>query len=329
MQESLIVGVDVSKSTLDIFFKPTGITLRIDNNPTGFKQWIKQLKKQRLAGVNLLVIMEHTGQYSYRFEKFLRSRGISFCKIPALQIKRSLGVTRGKNDNIDAQRIADYGWLRRDILVADPLVEKEITELRTLLSLRQKLVRDRSGYIRRLKEMKASGTCTASSFEGKIQQQTIDFLTVKISAVEVRIKSLIIISANLSKTCELLRSIKGVGWIIAAYMISCTGNFNRFSNARKFNCYAGLAPFKNESGTSLRGRARVSHLANKEAKALLNLAASCAIRCDQELKSYYQKRVAEGKRKMSCLNIIRSKIVARMFAVVKRQSPYQQYPVAA
>ena len=106
-------------------------------------------------------------------------------------------------------------------------------------------------------------------------------------------------------------------------------NFERFGNARKFNCYAGLAPFKHESGSSIKGRSRVSHLANKEAKALLNLAASCAIRCDQELKHYYQKRVSEGKRKMSCLNIIRSKLVARMFAVIKRQTPYQEYRIAA
>lgn len=329
MQDSLIIGVDISKSTLDIYIKPAGITLKIDNNLKGFKEWMRQLKKVCKPGINPLVIMEHTGQYSYRFEGFLQSKGIGYCKVPALQIKRSLGVTRGKNDRIDAQRIADYGWLRRDTLVADPLTDREITALRSLLSLRQKLVRDRSSYISRFKEMKNSGMCTASDFEGKIQQHLIEVLTKEINRVEARIKALISESEAFNKNCELLRSIKGVGWIIAAYMIGCTGNFSRFSNARKFNCYAGLAPFRYESGTSIKCRARVSHLANKEAKALLNLAASCAIRCDHELKKYYQKRVAEGKRKMSCLNIIRSKIVARMFAVIKRQSPYLQYSVAA
>jgi len=107
------------------------------------------------------------------------------------------------------------------------------------------------------------------------------------------------------------------------FTFGCTNNFKRFSNARQFNCYSGLAPFKHQSGTSINGRAHVSHLANKEAKTLLNLGASVAIRFNPEMKEYYQKRVAEGKRKMSCLNIIRSKIVARMFAVVKRQTPYQ------
>ncbi|HMD01051.1 MAG TPA: IS110 family transposase, partial [Ferruginibacter sp.] len=73
----------------------------------------------------------------------------------------------------------------------------------------------------------------------------------------------------------------------------------------------------------------VSHLANKEAKTFLNLAACCAIRYDPELKQYYEKRVSEGLKKMSCINIIRSKIVARMFAVVKRKTPYQTLQTAA
>jgi len=327
MKESLIAGVDVSKSTLDIFIKPIGLSLKIANSPNGFKEWIQELKQFVDAGFDLLVIMEHTGQYSCRFESFLRSRSIGYCKIPALQIKRSQGMVRGKNDKIDAERIADYGWMRRDILVADQPLLENITELRSLLSLRVKLVRDRSGYICRLKEMKSSGTCTASDYLGRTQQQIIDVFTRKILQVEDKIKLLIRSNASIQKTAELLRSIKGVGWIVAAYMIGCTANFKRFGNARKFNCYAGLAPFKHESGSSIKGRARLSHLANKEAKTLLNLAASCSIRCDREMKTYYQKRVAEGKRKMSCLNIIRSKLVARMFAVVKRQTPYQ--PIAA
>jgi transposase len=329
MQETLIVGVDVSKSTLDVCFKPGNGHFRIVNELAGFKKLIQELKKGSRSGGKVLIVMEHTGQYSFRFEKFLQSRAIGYCKIAALQIKRSLGVTRGKNDKIDAERIAEYGWLRRDVLTADLPLQKHIRELRSLLSLRLKLVRDRSGYMSRLKEMIASGTCTASSCEGKIQQQLIDFHSSKILQLETMIKLLINSNASLNRTCELLRSIKGIGWIIAAYMIACTENFERFGSARKFNCYAGLAPFKHESGSSIKGRSRVSHLANKEAKALLNLAASCAIRCDQELKHYYQKRVSEGKRKMSCLNIIRSKLVARMFAVIKRQSPYQEHRIAA
>ena len=328
MQDFLIVGVDVSKSTLDVCFKPMGILLRIENKLSGFKQFLKALTDLSSQQMKTLVVLEHTGRYSDRFERFLQSKGIEFCKIPALQIKRSLGILRGKNDVIDAQRIAEYGWLRRDVLVPDPAVEKEILELKQLLSLRSKLVRDRSGYHCRLKEVKATKT-SSMSFELKVLQQAISFLTSRIQETEVHIKKLVTSNPDLCRTNDLLRSIKGVGWIVACYMITCTANFKRFKNSRKFNCYAGLAPFKHESGSSIKGRSRVSHLANKEMKTILNLAATCAIRFDPELKQYYQRRVNEGKRKMSCINIIRSKIVGRMFAVIKRQTRFVPLKQAA
>jgi transposase len=326
MKQIVIVGVDVSKATLDLFIKPLNKAYRVTNNKAGYKQWLEEITLV-LADSKVLVVMEHTGLYSNRFEQFLQTMLIDYCKVAALQIKRSLGVTRGKNDKIDAERIADYGWMRRDILSADQPPVLKLTELKQLLSLRAKLVKDRSGYITRLKEMKATGCC--DRFQNRIHEKTIKFLSEQIDLIEDQMKMLIQSNAEIKSTCELLRSIKGIGWIIAAYMISCTGNFKRFSNARKFNCYAGLAPFKYESGSSIRGRSRVSHLANKEVKSMLNLAAYCAIRCDQEMKQYYQKRVLEGKRKMSCVNIIRSKLVARMFAVVKRQTPYQERLIAA
>ena len=329
MLETLIVGVDVSKHTLDICFQPSGMTLQITNDLAGFKKYLHSVKQNNQSNCRVLVIMEHTGHYSFRFEKFLRSHEIGFCKIAALQIKRSLGVRRGKTDKIDAQRIAEYGWLRRETLVADVQLQEGLSELRTLLSFRNKLVRDRAGYMTRLKEMIATGVCTSSCFMAKTQQQIINQFTTKIKQTEVKIKAILNTNPTLKKTNDLLQSIKGVGWIIAAYMIGYTNNFTRFANARKFNCYAGLAPFKTESGTSIAFRARVSHLANKEAKTLLNLAALSAIRYNSELHQYYHRRITEGKRKMSCLNIIRAKIVARMFAVIKRQSPYEQNLIAA
>lgn len=325
----LVIGVDVSKATLDMCFKPSGTALRIDNNPRGFKAWYQQVKKSGYPVTEVMVVMEHTGGYSSRFESFLRGKGIDYCKVAALQIKRSMGMIRGKDDRVDAARIAEYAWLRREILQADEPVMEGIARLKQLLSLRSKLVKDRAGYLCRVKEMKAAADYSKADPLIVVQQKLITTLSTTIKQVEKQIDILIKQHSQLARTCELLKSIKGVGKIIAAYMIACTNNFKRFTKARKFNCYAGLAPFKQESGTSIRGRTRVSHLANKEAKTLLSLAASCAIRCDKELKKYYQKRVSEGMKKMSCLNIIRSKIVSRIFAVAKRGTPFVDICLAA
>jgi transposase len=325
MKEFLLVGVDVSKKTLDIFIKPSGKSMVISNDLKGFKQWWAEMRTLLKPQTKVMVVMEHTGLYSLQLENFLGKSGVDYCKIPALEIKRSLGITRGKNDKIDAERIATYGWLRRDILTPDLLMEKPVVELKHLLNLRLKLVRDRAGYINRIKEMKATGNLVGL----EQQQRVIAFLSQEIQMADEGITAHIAKHPELQKTYDLLRSIKGIGPVIAAYMTGNTGNFKRFSNARKFNCYAGIAPFKYQSGTSIKGRSRISHLANKDAKTLLNLAATCAIRCDEELKIYYQRKLSEGKNKMSCINAVRAKLVARMFAVIKRQSPYQPLAVAA
>jgi transposase len=329
MKEFLIVGVDVSKSTLDMFYQPLNQSIRIDNTQAGFKKWLEEFKSIVPAASRVMVVMEHTGRYSYEFESFLRSAGLDYCKIPALEIKRSLGVTRGKTDKVDAKRIAHYGWLRREGLQPEQPRQEAITALRDILGLRTYLVKQRSGHRSRVKEMKATQASMISAELIEMEQELISVLSVKITELEKRMQLLIETHEDLHKTFVLLKTIKGVGKIIAAYMIGSTDNFTRFKDARKFNCYAGLAPFKHESGSSVRGRSRVSHLANKEVKRLLNLGASSAIQYNPEMKAYYQKRVAEGKRPMSCLNIIRSKMVARMFAVVKRQTPYQEVAPAA
>ncbi len=325
MKPELIVGIDVSKCTLDICLKPAGTTFKTNNDLAGFKV-LKNLVAGQNTG-NVLVVMEHTGLYSLKLEKFLKTKEILCCKVPALEIKRSLGVTRGKTDKIDAMRIAQYGWLRREELKETPMADDNIFNLRNLLSLRAKLVKDRSGYIARLKELKFAGINIDPI--AKTHQEVIKTFSEQIKKIESSITTLIASDVELSQTCGLLLSMKGVGKIIAAYMIAFTENFKKFSNARKFNCYSGLAPFKNESGTSKQSKSRVSHLANKEIKTLLNLGACCAIRYNQELREYYQKRVAEGKAKMSCINIIRSKMVARMFSIIKRQTPYQDILAAA
>lgn len=314
----VLVGVDVSKNTLDLFVKPCSFGMTITNNPEGYQQWWAEMGKIATAGARVLVVMEHTGFYSAKFEEFLRKMSVGYCKIPATEIKRSVGMVRGKNDKIDAERIAGYGWLRRDTLKADEPVSKAIEELKTWLSLRVKLVRERAGYLSRIKEMKTAG-CNIGMDQ---QKKVMACLDQQIKKTDADIKAHIHANKEIQKTHDLLMSVKGVGAIVAAYMICSTHNFTRFNDARKFNCYAGIAPFTHQSGTSIKGKARVSHLANKDIKVLLNLAAFCAIRCDQELKTYYLRKLQEGKAKMSSINAVRAKIVARMFAVVKRKTPF-------
>ena len=115
----------------------------------------------------------------------------------------------------------------------------------------------------------------------------------------------------------------GIGFATAVHLLIATENFTRFEDVRKLICYCGVAPFEHSSGTSIRGKTRVSHLANKKLKSLLTMAAISAIQHDPELKAKYEQKLKEGKAKMSALNIIRAKLIERVFAVIKKQKAYE------
>ena len=121
---------------------------------------------------------------------------------------------------------------------------------------------------------------------------------------------------------KLSRSVKGVGKVLAIQMLLHTQNYTRFDEWRHFSAYCGLVPYPYQSGTSINGRRKIHSISDVKMKSLLSMSAISAIQHDSELKMYYKKRVEEGKHKMIALNIIRNKIVARIFATVKRGTPY-------
>jgi len=117
-------------------------------------------------------------------------------------------------------------------------------------------------------------------------------------------------------------SVTGIGVIIAAFMIVSTNNFTSFENGRKYACYAGIAPFDYSSGTSIKGKTKVSQMGNKRVKSLLSNGANSALRHDPEIKAYYARKMAENKDHKLIVNSICCKLVNRVFAVIKRQTPY-------
>jgi len=110
--------------------------------------------------------------------------------------------------------------------------------------------------------------------------------------------------------------------VLAVQMLLHTHNYTRFESSRQFASYCGLVPYPYQSGTSIHGRNKIHPISDRKMKSLLSMSAISAIQHDKELKLYYQKRVEEGKPKMVVLNIIRNKIVSRVFATVNRGTPY-------
>lgn len=317
------IGIDLSKDFFDVCIHQNQLHNKFENNLTGFKKLIKWVfKNSDFDKNNIFFIFEHTGIYSFKLSQFLTEQNIPFALIPGLEIKRSLGIARGKDDQKDAKKIALYGYRLRDELKPYKMPSSTILAVKRLFSLRTKLVRDRAAYKTRIKEQKGIFKKNENQILFDSQEKMIAYFTKQIKIVQQEIEDLINDDEQLKETYDLIMSVRSVGKQTASAMIIFTTNFLTFNNARKFASYAGIAPFPHQSGTSIRGKTKVNHLANKQMKFLLDMCAMNAIRNNIEMKKYYERKVAEGKNKLSVINAVRNKLLQRIFSVVNRKTPY-------
>lgn len=317
------VGIDMSKLTFDARIHSNQVEKEFDNDKKDWKKLVDwAYKHSDLPKENIIFVFEHTGLYSHGLSVYLASKNIPFFLVPGLEIKKSMGMVRGKSDKADAKMIARYGYRMRDEITPTKLSSEEEQSIKRLLNLRQRLVKQRSGYKACLKEQKRVLIKKFNKTLLSTQKKMITYLTKQIKEVEEEMMNILESNQSMQDNYKLITSIKGIGSQTALYMIAYTANFTKFENHRKFAAYSGIAPFQNQSGTSIRGKTKVSNLANKKIKTLLDLCAKSSIQHNPEMKMYYEKRVANGKNKMSTINVIRNKLVSRMFAVVNRQQPY-------
>src|SRR5258708_21484940 len=321
MKVQHIIGADLSKKTIDLVCHLLKNHIQIENSIPGFKGLMQWFRKQKINPFETMIVMEHTGLYSYCFESFLHKHQIAFCKVNALAIKRSIGLVRGKTDKLDAVRIAAYGYEKKDKLTTDVPASDALKRLQMLHSTRKRLVKQRAALTCAIKEYRHIGI-PEKDIIIQAQLQLIKSFDKQIEKLMAQIETIIDEEQSVKQKFRLLQSIKGVGKILALTTIIKTQNFTRFTNARKFACFCGTAPFEHSSGTSIKRKSRVSPLADKQMKTLLDLAAKSAIQYDKELREYYLKRTQSGKSKMSTINVVRNKILYRMFAVIKRQTPF-------
>lgn len=317
------VGIDISKLTFDVRIHKSQDYKKFNNEPSEIKKFIKWVyKTSNFNKENIFFILEHTGLYSYQMSAQLTEDGVPFALVPGLQVKLSLGIKRGKDDKVDATDLALFAYRLRDEIKPYKLPSKELLTLKHLLSLRERIVKQRAGYKASLREQKRVLLRIENSVLLTSQERIIKSMTKQILAIEKEINDIIKSDELLSEQYKLIISIKGVGAQTAFHMIVYTDAFTKFATWRKFASYSGIAPFPHTSGTSVRGKTKVSNLANKKMKTLFDLCAKSAIQHNPEMVIYYNRRLKEGKTKMGTINIIRNKLLSRIFAVVERRAPY-------
>lgn len=333
-QHTYTVGIDVSKQHLDYAVVQEGKVLankRGDNNPQAILKTIKALQRQ-VKGLNMantLFCLEHTGIYAYPLLYALNREEASIWLEQAVQIQRSLGVQRGKNDTVDARRIALYAYKNSQEARLWVPRRESVEQLKELLTLRARILNNLSRLKKPIKELQSHGNVQIAKLIEESSQIAIEGEQQALSVIESKIDELFSQDAELSRLRELICSVDGIGRLTAAQVIVDTNEFKNIKKGKDYACYSGVAPFEHSSGSSVRARSRVSHRANKRSKTLFHLAAISSIRIAGELRAYYERQVAAGKNKMSVINAMRNKLVLRVFACVRDNRPYQKNYVHA
>ncbi|MCL2028608.1 MAG: IS110 family transposase [Bacteroidales bacterium] len=328
--KKIVIGVDVSKEKLDLCLqlgeKPTK-DWELPNATPAIKSSLKEILKENNYGPSeVLVCAEHTGQYTYPLCCACEELSLHLWLESPAQLKQSSGVVRGKNDRMDARKIAAYGYRFQDKAMEFSLPEKNIATLKQLISERDMYIADKAKYQGQITDQKRFMSPLDYKRKSARLKKLMAGLEESIITIEQEIQELIDNDETLSNQHKLLCSVDGIGDRTAIKMIVATNAFRDFDDARKFSCHAGVAPFQYTSGSSIRSRNRVSHRADKSIKTLLHLAALVVAtrKKDGELREYYLRKVDEGKNKMLVLNAVRAKLIARMFAVIKNNRPYEK-----
>lgn len=328
--QNLFIGVDISKETLSVCVRSVKENMyesSIVNASPAIKKELKSiLKSYKESADSLLVCAEYTGRYIYPLISACSELGIFVWMEDPSRLKLSMGLTRGKNDRIDARRIAEYCFRFSDKAVRYEMKTRTLEPLKNLLADRALVLEDLKKYRAQLRDQKGFMNKDDYARKKKSWERIISVLKKEMREIDERMDALCYEDEMVRHQRELLESVDGVGPKIAINMIVITDCFRAFPDARKFCIYAGLVPFSYDSGASIRSRSRISKRANQQIKALLHMSAVnvSTKMIGSEYKDYYDRKVAEGKHKLSVLNVVRAKIVERMFAVIKDDRKYER-----
>lgn len=326
------IGIDISKLTFDVaLIKKTDKKLVIStvftNDEKGFKNFSTWLKKEKIAYEETIFCMEYTGYYGKLIAAFIhKNKGALWVEM-SLKIIRSLGIQRGKNDKLDAQRIAFYALRNVEDFVPYCMHRQVIEKIKYLLNAREILVQTKSKLNVQIKELHRIDKSLAKDINAHLKK-SIAAIIKDIERIEKKINDIIQADNELKRMYNLVTSVPGIGNITFYYLIYFTNEFKNYNSPKQLACYCGVVPFEHTSGSSVKGRPKVHNMANKKMKKLLHTAALCAVTHYPEFKQYYKRKQDEKKNNMLILNNVRNKLVLRISAVLKNNKAYEPIKTA-
>nr|WKN34002.1 transposase [Tunicatimonas sp. TK19036] len=190
------IGIDVSKATLDAAFchqdSPNQFAhQQFTNTTAGFRQLLKWLKKQKVDETQSFFCMEHTGSYALALCCFLQVQERPYTLVSPLHLKRSLGITRGKNDQVDAQRIAEFACLHQRKLQPMQLPSACLLKLKNLMAFRERLTKTKVSLKQTIADLKDTEKLVDNSFIIKQSEKQLKLVEQQITHTDKQMETVL------------------------------------------------------------------------------------------------------------------------------------------
>lgn len=264
--------------------------------------------------------MEATGYYHYRFAQFLHKNKIQVSVVNPLSVKRfiQMKLAKVKTDKSDAKAICEYGQMNEvPLYTALTDVQAECLQLFRLLD---NYLKKRTATKNKLHGEEVLGI--VSKYVYQSLKRDLKHLGKEVTGIESRLLELV--KQDQQHQLTLLKSIPGMGVKTALFLIVVTDGFNKFETASQLCSYVGITPTIRESGSSVRGRSRISKVGNKKLRNLLFLCAFSACKHNKACREIYERIVNKGKSKKLALIAVANKLLKQSFAIAKSGLPYDE-----
>ena len=306
-------GVDISKDVFDVHGSKEGHN-QYKNDESGFKKLLRELPD------NSLVVMEATGYYHYRLAQFLYKNGVIVSVVNPLSIKRfiQMKLAKVKTDKSDAKAICEYALIN-EVPLYNALTDTQ-SECLQLFRLLDTYLKHRTATKNKIHGEVVLGVPSKFVYRSLIRNKKQ--LNKEVAAIESKILSLV--KEDQQEQLTLLTSIPGIGQKTALFLIVVTDGFSKFENASQLCSYVGITPTIRESGSSVRGRARISKVGNRKLRNLLFLCSFNACKHNKACKEVYERIVNKGKSKKLALIAVANKLLKQSFAIAKSGRPYDE-----
>lgn len=299
-------GIDISHLVFDVT-DSDGNYHQFKNNPTGFKKFLK------LLGLDSHCVMEATGYYHYQLAYYLLESGIKVSVENPLAVKRfiQMKLSKLKTDKSDSKLICEYAQ-QVELKLWEGNSKNEIECLQITRAL--------SVYTKQSTMMK--NKLHGEAVLGNPSKVVVSSLKRSLKQLEKEIKNLenkllVFIKEAHQDLLTRLESIPGIGRKTAIMLVVLTGGFERFTSANELCSYAGLTPIIRQSGSSVKGRPRISKMGNQKLRNLLFMCSFNACKYNKACRDLYERIVAKGKSKKLALIAVCNKLLKQAFAIAK------------